>query len=212
MTRFPRDCVKNLTIFILFVLGGFDLLFASYTLADQEKKENGDTKISVRTSRRRMSSMSLQDIRASLKKNPKDALLYYQAGLLEEKKGNLVQALRDYQEAISLKARVADAYYRTGIIWEKTGEFYDLKSIKTRVVEGAQRRKAIDAYRAAIRARPDFADAYYRLSLVYLVGEDMREANETFQKLQQVEPQTDRTRQLLLMIYKRHQQSSRPRR
>ena len=212
MTRFPRDCVTNFTVFILFVLGGFDFLFASHTLAIQEKTGNGDTKISVRTSRRRMSSMTLEEIRAALKKNSKDALLYYQAGLLEEKRGNLVQALRDYQDSINLKARVADSYYRTGIIWEKTGEFYDLKSVKTRVVKGDQRRRAIDAYRSAIRARPDFADAYYRLSLIYLVGDDMREANEAFQKLQQLEPQTDRTRQLLLLIYKRHQRSSRTRR
>lgn len=37
----------------------------------------------------------------------------------------------------------------------------------------------------------------------------MREANESYQKLHQLEPDTDRTRQLLLMIYKRHQQQSR---
>ena len=146
-------------------------------------------------------------------KNPDDALLYYRAGLLEEQRGNLDQAIRDYKESINKKARVPEAWYRTGIVWENLGEIYDLKGMsKGRVVSGPQRRKAIDAYKAAIRTRSDFADAFYRLCLVYLVGDDMREANEAYQKLHQLEPKSDRTRQLLLMIYKRHQVQSRQRR
>ena len=186
---------------------------ASIALAQDQQKGNGEARTTVRTSRRRMSSLSLDDIRASLKKNPDDALLYYRAGLLEEERGNLEQALRDYHESVNRKARVSDVWYRMGTVWEKSGELYDLKGMsKGRVVSGPQRRKAIDAYKAAVRARPDFADAFYRLCLVYLVGDDMREANKAYQKLHNLEPKSDRTRQLLLKIYKRHQVLSRQRR
>ena len=156
------------------------------------------------------SSLGLEEIRVELKKGPKGDL-FYRAGFLEEQRGNLVQALRDYQDAITQSGRIAEAYYRSGVVWEKTGEFYDIRTLesKGRVISGEQRQRAIDAYRAAVRARVDFADAYYRLSVVFLLGDDMREANESYQKLRQIEPDTDRTRQLLLMIYKRHQQQSR---
>ena len=156
------------------------------------------------------SGLDLAQIRAELKKGP-NGPLYYRAGFLEEKRGDLVQALRDYQEAITQNGRVADAYYRSGVVWEKTGEFYDLRNqdTKGRVLNGEQRQRAIESYRAAVRIRTDFADAYYRLSLVYLLGDAMREANESYQKLHQLEPDTDRTRQLLLIIYKRHQQQAR---
>lgn len=156
------------------------------------------------------SNLDLEAIRVELKKAPKGDL-YYRAGFLEEQRGNLVQALRDYQDAITQSGRVAEAYYRSGVVWEKTGEFYDIRTLesKGRIISGEQRQRAIDSYRAAVRARIDFADAYYRLSIVFLLGDDMREANESYQKLHQIEPDTDRTRQLLLMIYKRHQQQSR---
>ena len=126
----------------------------SPALAQGEEKGNGDARTTIRTSRRRAPSLSLDDIRKALKKNPDDALLYYRAGLLEEQRGNLDQAIRDYKESINKKARVPDAWYRTGIVWEKTGEIYDLKGMsKGRIVTGPQRRKAIDAYKAATRTR-----------------------------------------------------------
>jgi tetratricopeptide (TPR) repeat protein len=189
---------------------GADGMALAQTQASAEATPRAPRKITLKA-RSADAEMSLDEIRVELKKVPADAVLYYRAGFLEEQRGNLVQALRDYQEAINMKARLADAYYRSGVVWEKTGEFYDLRSTdnKGRVINGEQRQRAIDSYRAAIRVRPDFADAYYRLSLVYLLGDDMREANESYQKLHQLEPDTDRTRQLLLMIYKRHQQQSR---
>ncbi|MBM3264569.1 MAG: hypothetical protein FJY97_14240 [candidate division Zixibacteria bacterium] len=184
---------------------------SAQTQASTETAPRPSRRITLNRAGTQESGMSLEEIRNELKKNPNNMALYYRAGFLEEQRGDLVQALRDYQEAIIGKNRVADAYYRSGIVWEKTGEFYDLKNIdsKGRVVNEEQRQRAIDSYRAAVRSRPDFADAFYRLSLVYLIGDAMREANESYQKLHQLEPDTDRTRQLLLMIYKRHQQQSR---
>ena len=209
MTRFQKTL--QCLVWLLLVWLILELPAAPLALA-QERRGNGDARTTRRTSRRRLPGLSLEDIRKSLKQNPDDALLYYRAGLLEEQGGNLEQALRDYQESINRKARVADAWYRTGTVWEKSGEIYDLRGmVKGRQVSGPQRRKAIDAYRAAIRSRPDFADALFRLCTVYLVGDELREANEAYQRLRQLEPKSDRTSQLLIMIYKRHQAQSRRR-
>lgn len=215
MTRF-LFCFITSFFFVLSLFGANDSAYAS----DQSDK-NGESvtrssKRKIVISRRGRSSssdMSLPQIRAALKKDSsKNASLFYRAGFLEEQQGNLYQALRDYADAVNQNARVADAWYRSGVVWEKLGEMYDLRSRdKGLVINGEQRQRAIESYQAAIEGRPDFADAYYRLSLVYLLGDDMREANEAYQKLHRLEPDTDRTRQLLLMIYKRHQQQSRRR-
>ena len=152
--------------------------------------------------------MSLKDIRAALKRNPNDALLYYRAGFLEERDSNLGQALLDYQTAIRLKARVADSYFRMGVVWEKMGEFYDLKRLQGRVISGEQRRNAIDSYKQAIKVRRDHGDALYRLSLVYLIGNDLKDATDAYKKLLDIEPDSERSNQLLQMIYKRHREIS----
>ncbi len=211
MTRFHAHFA--ISFFLIFCFAAFGTDNLTYAVDQSPNSREGasqSSKRKIRIKRRGRSSSSeltLPRIRAVLKKDAKaNASLYYRAGFLEEQEGNFFQALRDYSDAVRMKARVADALYRAGLVWEKIGEFYDLRSReKGLVVQGEQRRRAIDSYQSAIRARPDFPDAYYRLSLAYLLGDDMREANEQYQKLHRLEPDTDRTRQLLLSIYNRHQ-------
>ena len=217
MTRFHAHLA--ISFFLIFCFAGFgtdNLTFATDQSSNSGEVASRSSKRKIRITRRGRSSSSkltLPQIRAALKKDAgASASLYYRAGFLEEQRGNLFQALRDYSDAVHMKARVADASYRAGVVWEKIGEFYDLRSReKGLVINGEQRQRAIDSYQSAIRARPDFSDAYYRLSLAYLVGDDMREANEQYLKLHRLEPDTLRTRQLALMIYNHHQQLSRRR-
>ena len=217
MTRFHAHLA--ISFFLIFCFAGFGTDYLTYAADQSSNSGEGasqSSKRKIRITRRGRSSSSeltLPQIRAALKKDAgANASLYYRAGFLEEQEGNFFQALRDYSDAVRMKARVADALYRAGVLWEKIGEFYDLRSReKGLVVHGEQRQRAIDSYQSAIRARPDFPDAYYRLSLVYLLGDDMREANEQYQKLHSLEPDTDRTRQLLLLIYNRHQKQTRRR-
>lgn len=212
MTRFHAHLA--ISFFLIFCFAGFGTDYLTYATDQSSNSGEGasqSSKRKIRITRRGRSSSSelkLPQIRAAIKKDAgANASLYYRAGFLEEQQGNFFQALHDYSDAVRMKARMADALYRAGVVWEKIGEFYDLRSReKGRVIQGEQRRRAIDSYQSAIRARPDFSDAYYRLSLAYLLGDDMREANEQYQKLHRLEPDTDRSRQLLRLIYKRHQQ------
>jgi|GEM_PF-2066295 tetratricopeptide (TPR) repeat protein len=217
MTRFH----SHFAIFFFLVFCCASLGLGDLTYAADQSSQNGESvsrpaKRKIRISRRGRGSnaeLSLPQIRSAIKKDSdKNANLFYRAGFLEEQQGNLYQALRDYNDSVKKNTRVADANYRLGVVWEKLGEMYDLRSRdKGIVINAKQRQRAIEAYQSAVLGRPDFADAYYRLSLVYLLGDDMREANEAYQKLHRLEPETDRTRQLLLMIYKHHQQQSRQR-
>ena len=189
MTRFHAHLA--ISFFLIFCFAGFgtdNLTYAADQSSNSREGASRSSKRKIRITRRGRSSSSkltLPQIRAALKKDAgASASLYYRAGFLEEQRGNLFQALRDYSDAVHMKARVADASYRAGVVWEKIGEFYDLRSReKGLVINGEQRQRAIDYYQLAIRTRPDFSDAYYRLSLAYLVGDDMREANEQYLKL-----------------------------
>lgn len=187
-----------------------NLLWPPLAIARQqtEKSRTDSSTVTSSIGRPVQSPLSLDEIRQAIRQNPKDANLYYRAGQLEEKRENWSQALKDYQTAIKLNSKFADAHYRTGIAWEQTGEMY---YEGRRVVGGPQRSKAIDAYKTAIRLRPDFAEAYYRLSLAYLMGNNLRKANEAYQQLSQLEPDTDRTRQLLRQIYHHHQEQAQKR-
>lgn len=186
------------------------LLVPSPALARQqsEKSQSESSAAGTTAARPAQAPLTLRDIREAIRQNPKDAMLYFQAGLLEERQSNWKQALKDYQMAIKFNSKWADAHYHVGIAWEQMGEvYYEGK----RTITGPQRQKAIDSYRAAIRLQPDFGDAYYRLSVTYLMSDDLRRANEAYQKLALLEPDTNRTRQLLRLIYAYHQERSQKR-
>ncbi|MEE2708028.1 MAG: tetratricopeptide repeat protein [Gemmatimonadota bacterium] len=211
MTRF-HNIIRCLALLLISWLV-LELPAAPAALAQSEGINKRKIRTTMLTSRRRAPSLNLDEIRKSIEENPDDALLYYRAGLLEQKRGELEQALDYFKESIKRKARLADAWYRTGLIWEKIGEIYAFESVaKGRVIIGPQRKKAIDAYQEAIRAKSDFTDAYYRLCLVYLVGDDLEEANKAYRLLHELEPKSDRANNLLLMIYRQQQDQSKNRR
>lgn len=167
-----------------------------------------------RAARRSLGAMSLDQIREALKTDKKNDLLYYRAGFLEEKRGNYEQAIKDYGQVVKLKSRqTAQAYLRMGICWESMGEFYDLQgkftSTRGRVVNGPHLRKAIGLYQEAIKENVRFAEAYYRLSLAHLIQNDLNSAQKAYQELQKLEPEAERTHQLLMAIYKHHQENKR---
>lgn len=111
---------------------------SAQTQASTETAPRPSRKITLNRAGTQESGMSLEEIRNELKKNPNNMALYYRAGFLEEQRGDLVQALRDYQEAIIGKNRVADAYYRSGIVWEKQGSFTILKISTARGVSSTK--------------------------------------------------------------------------
>lgn len=169
---------------------------------NQQSPQTQSTSSSPSAERSRTPQESLRALRQTIQQRPKDATLYYQAGLLEEQLGHWEQAIRDYQAAMRLNSSFVEAYYRAGRVTERLGETYYLG--KSRVVKGTNLRYAISLYQAAIRIKPDFTDAYYYLSLASLMGGDLRQASEACQQVCRLEPDSERTRQLVQNIYDRY--------
>jgi tetratricopeptide (TPR) repeat protein len=86
--------------------------------------------------------------------------------------GDFQTAIRDYSEAIRLKADYLDAYFCRGNVYRIGLQQYD---------------KAVSDYSAAIRIRPTFAYGYWYRSLAYQglgnaaqASKDRQEANKLF--------------------------------
>ena len=112
-------------IFCFAAFGTDNLAYAADQSSNSREGASRSSKRKISITRRGRSSSSkltLPQIRAALKKDARaNASLYYRAGFLEEQEGDFFQALRDYSDAVRMKARVADALYRAGVLWEKIG-------------------------------------------------------------------------------------------
>ena len=80
------------------------------------------------------------------------AFVYNNRGVAWANKGNLDNAIADYNEAIRLDPNNADAYYNRGIAWGRKGNLDN----------------AIADYNEVIRLNPNFADAYYNRGIIKL--------------------------------------------
>lgn len=146
----------------------------------------------------------LGQVHESLKKDSKNAQLYFQAGLLEERLERWDNALRDFQMAIRRDSKLHEAYYHSGYVAEKIGESYELdpnQKAEGRTVKGPMRRYALDMYRNAVKLKPNYADALHRLCLAYVLSNDLPRSLDVYQRLKELEPGTNRTKELLSRVY-----------
>lgn len=105
--------------------------------------------------------------------NPEIALTG--AGFAKYQKGDYVDAIRYYQEAISTNPRYAQAHLRLG------QAYYAMD--KTEL--------AGEEYRKALELAPDYAAAHYELGLVYMKLRDIPRATEEFKAVQQLVPDSE---------------------
>lgn len=150
--------------------------------------------------------IDLEQVRLNIKKDPKDAQLHYQAGLLEERLERWDNALRDFQMALTRNSKLTEAYYHSGLAAEKIGESYELDPTPTvqaegRTVKGPMRRYALDMYKQAVKLKPNYTDAIHRLGLAYILSNDLPRALATYHRLKELEPRTNRTEELLSRVY-----------
>ncbi|MCT7992716.1 CHAT domain-containing protein [Laspinema olomoucense] len=75
---------------------------------------------------------------------------WYQQGIDQYNRGNFVDAIASFNEAIHLQPDFHKAYYRRGITQANVGQYED----------------AIASYNQAIRFKDDFSDAYHRRGIV----------------------------------------------
>ena len=146
----------------------------------------------------------LEQVRTSIKRDGKNAQLYYQAGLLEERLERWGDALRDFQAAIERNSKFAEAYYHAGFVAERVDETYELdpeSGERGRTVGGPMHRYAVDAYKRALASKPNYPDAQYRLCMAYLLSKDLSRAVDAYQKFKVLEPGTSRERELLSRVY-----------
>ena len=146
----------------------------------------------------------LKNVREAIKKDSQNARLYYQAGLLEERLERWDNALRDHQMAIGRNSKFAEAYYHAGIVAEKLGESYQLNTERKEegmTVGGPMRRYALDMYKKAVKFKSHYIDAYYRLCLAYILSNDLKHAVEAYQRLNELEPDSNRTKEVLSKVY-----------
>ena len=146
----------------------------------------------------------LKQIREAIKKDSQNALLYHRAGLIEERLERWDNALWDHQMAIRRNSKFAEAYYHAGIVAEKLGESYQLNTENKdegMTVGGPMRRYALDMYKKAVKYKSHYIDAYYRLCLAYILGNDLKNAVEAYQRLNELEPDSNRTKEALSKVY-----------
>jgi superkiller protein 3 len=98
---------------------------------------------------------------------------YFYLAKVESEKGNLDEAVRFYDLAIT----TADGYYPDALLHKG---FILLQLDRTK--------EAADAYKEAIRLRPDYSEAHYNLGLLFHRDEDYRQALRHYRRAVFVEP------------------------
>lgn len=160
------------------------------------------------------SKLRLTELRQSTRIHPKDPNLYYEIGVHELVLRNLVEARKQFQKSLDLASEIGSmssfskAYYYIGITWEWGGEMY-LVSKGRKVVMPAQREMAIAAYQKAVKTDPNLADAYYRLAVLALMDNNLDLASEASYGLTRIEPDSERTLEVMKEVYNRHREEKR---
>jgi Flp pilus assembly protein TadD len=100
--------------------------------------------------------------RAALAGDPRQAGAHYQLGCILKDQRRFAEALRSYQQAVTLDPHLAEAYFEAATIYHGAA--------RSRIQAEDRRRDATaaeQAYRAAIAARPEYVEAHNNLGAVY---------------------------------------------
>ena len=139
--------------------------------------------------------------------DPANPLLYFYRGLSQENRGQMEEALADYQKAIELKPDFVLPYSRSAKIYarqqnhEKANEFYqkavelgdqDITTLYNHAIilmNLGKNSEAKVALESLLERDRDYADAYYRLGILSIGQGETEKAKEFLQKFLQLDPE-----------------------
>jgi tetratricopeptide (TPR) repeat protein len=111
--------------------------------------------------------------RDTLAKNPAGWIAHNNLGVLLVAKGQTVEAIRQYQEAIRLKPDYADAQINLGVALSTKG----------------QNDEALHQFQEAVRLSPDYASAHYNLGIALDEKGQIDEAISQYQEAIRLDPE-----------------------
>ena len=142
----------------------------------------------------------------TIARNPDCLLAHDNLGNIFKEKGQIYEAVNQYQEAIRLNPDYAGAYYNRGIAYSKLGQYQlaieSYNEAVRRTPDNAfyynnrgsayyklgQYQHAFDDFCLATRFKPDYADAYYNRGVSYSRSNQYQLAIEDFNKAIQLTP------------------------
>ncbi|MCX7743126.1 MAG: tetratricopeptide repeat protein [Flavobacteriales bacterium] len=144
-------------------------------------------------------TLTLDQLTAKIESDPKNALYYYQRGILHYENGDQTSAIRDLTQAINLKSDYAEAYHDRGLCHfeldrpdSALADFNQAITLNEKFVEAYYNRailyeslnlieKALSDYNRCIQIDPTFGPAYYNRG-VHLFKKDRKKACDDFKK------------------------------
>jgi tetratricopeptide (TPR) repeat protein len=143
----------------------------------------------------------------AIEKEPGSFILYYNRALVYEKKGDKVNALKDFEKSLESKpdfilslASAANIHAKNGA-FEKAAKFYKkaftlgitdtvaLYNYGACLINLGNSNEAKTVFEKLVSIDPDYADAYYQLGIVYLGLNDNAKAKEFLTKFLELDPE-----------------------
>lgn len=104
--------------------------------------------------------------------SPRQAVAYFNRGIIYEELGDTSRALEDYTKAIEIDSNYAEAYCNRGCLLARDREYEE----------------AIKDFTSAIRIRPDYATAYFNRGSAWRGLREYDDAIEDFKKAMEFDP------------------------
>jgi tetratricopeptide (TPR) repeat protein len=133
-------------------------------------------------------------------------LAHFNLGNALDRKGQTDEAIRQYQEALRLKPKLAEVHNNLGNLFSKKGQtdealrqFQEATRLKPELAEAhynlgnafcekGQTDEAIRQYQAALRLKPDYAEAHYNLGNVVCEKGQTDEAVSQYEEAVRLKP------------------------